>query len=51
MKTGDAIDVVSDVVNRSQHVCTVDTRMTNSETGKLCAMTTGSWMIAERNFE
>lgn len=51
MQTGDVIDVISEVVNRSRRVCTVDTKMINQETGKLCAMITGSWMIAERNFE
>lgn len=51
MQTGDVIDVISEVVNRSRRVCTVDTKMINQETGKLCAMITGSWMIAERNLD
>lgn len=48
MVSGDVIDVVSEVVNLSKRLCTVETRMMNQETGKLCAIVTGTWMIAQR---
>lgn len=48
IKTGDVLDVTSEVVNRSRRVCVIDTKMVNRETGKLCATVTGSWMIVNR---
>ena len=50
MKTGDVIDVKSHVVNRSRRLGIVESRFTNRETGKLCAIVTGSWMIVDRDF-
>ncbi len=49
IKTGDVIHVVSEVVNRSRRLCLIETRMVNRATGKLCALVTGTWMIAERD--
>jgi uncharacterized protein (TIGR00369 family) len=47
IRAGDVIEVVSTVLNRSRRVCVIETRMTNQETGKLCAAVTGSWMIVD----
>lgn len=48
IQAGDVIHVVNEVVNRSKRLCIIETRMYNRETGKLCAMVTGTWMIADR---
>ncbi len=48
IKTGDVLDVSSEVINRSRRVSVVETRMVNKETAKLCAIVTGSWMIVNR---
>ena len=47
MKAGEMIDVKSHVVNRSRRIGIVETRFINRETGKICAMVTGSWMVVE----
>lgn len=49
MKSGDVIDVKSHVVNRSRRLGIIETRFVNRETGKLCAVVTGSWMIVDRD--
>ncbi len=48
MKTGDVLEVSSEVVNRSRRVGVIETRFVNRDTGKLCAMVTGSWMLTDR---
>lgn len=48
IKTGDVLDVGSELINRSRRVCVLETRMVNKVTGKLCAIVTGSWMIVNR---
>ena len=48
IKVGDTIHVVNEVVNRSKRLCIIETRMYNRETGKICAMVTGTWMIVAR---
>ncbi len=51
MKAGELIDVFSVVVNRSRRIGIVETKFVNRETGKICAMVTGSWMVvADRDF-
>ncbi len=50
MKTGDVIEVNSEVVNRSRRLGIVETRFINQQTGKLCVTVTGSWMIVNRDF-
>ena len=50
MKTGDVIDVFSEVINRSRRMGVVESKFINRETGKLCAMVVGSWMTAKRDF-
>ena len=51
IKTGDVLDVISTVINRSRRLCVIETRMVNRETGKLCALVTGSWMVVNRDFQ
>jgi uncharacterized protein (TIGR00369 family) len=48
MRAGDIIEVVSKVLNRSRRMCVIETKMTNKESGKLCAAITGSWMVVDR---
>lgn len=50
MKVGDVVDVKSHVVNRSRRLGIVETQFINRETGKICAIVTGSWMIVNRDF-
>lgn len=50
IKTGDVIDVLSEVVNRSRRLCVIETKMLNQKTGKLCAIVTGTWMVVDRDF-
>jgi len=49
MKSGDVIDVLSKVINRSKRLGIVETKFINQETGKLCAIVTGSWMNVVRD--
>lgn len=51
IKTGDVLDVVSAVINRSRRLCVIETRMVNKETDKLCALVTGSWMVVNRDMQ
>lgn len=48
--TGQMIDVVSEVVNRSRRLGVVESKFTNRETRKLCAVVTGAWMVVQRDF-
>jgi len=48
IQAGDTIHVVNEVVNRSKRLCIIEARMYNRATGKLCAMVTGTWMMADR---
>lgn len=41
--------MVNEVVNRSRRLCVIETRMYSRETGKICAMVTGTWMIVDRD--
>ena len=50
MKTGDLIDVSSVVINRSRRLGVVESRFTAHDSGKLCAVVTGSWMVVNRDF-
>jgi len=50
MKAGDTIKVVSTVINRSRRLGVIESRFENMETGKLCAMVTGTWMPTKRDF-
>lgn len=50
MKAGQVINVVSEVVNRSRRLGVIESRFENSETGKLCAIVTGTWMLTKRDF-
>ena len=48
MKTGDVIEVISKVINRSRRLCVIESEFLNTKTGKLCATVTGSWMVTAR---
>lgn len=50
MKTGEVINVNSKVINRSRRIGVVETNFVNQETGKLCAIVTGAWMVVNRDF-
>nr|WP_070959143.1 PaaI family thioesterase [Hyphomonas sp. Mor2] len=50
MKAGDEIKVVSEVINRSRRLGVIESRFENMETGKLCAVVTGTWMPTKRDF-
>jgi acyl-coenzyme A thioesterase PaaI-like protein len=50
MKTGSVIDVLSHVINRSRRLGVVETRFTQCGTDKLCAISTGSWMVVDLDF-
>ena len=50
MKAGQVIKVVSEVINRSRRLGVIESRFENIETGKLCAIVTGTWMPTKRDF-
>ena len=50
MKAGEVIKVVSEVVNRSRRLGVIESRFENMQTGKLCAIVTGTWMPTKRDF-
>ena len=51
ISTGDVLEVISTVVNRSRRLCVIETRMVNKDTEKLCALVTGSWMVVKRDMQ
>ena len=49
IRADDRIAVVSEVVNRSRRIATIEARMVNKANEKLCAMMTGAWLLASRD--
>ena len=46
---GKVMLVASKVMNRSRRIAVIESSVTNVETGKLHAVVTGGWMVADRN--
>ncbi|MEM7637597.1 MAG: PaaI family thioesterase [Pseudomonadota bacterium] len=51
MKAERVIRVVSEVVNRSRRLGVIESRFEDIESGKLCAIVTGTWMPTKRDFD